>query len=65
MEKSEFEFVCEDMPRLPEDMALAMAYVPFQINLISYDSSDALSNGTLFPELNKNFYGGKCFGEQV
>ena len=43
-------------------MPLAMAYVPFQTELVTYTSSEALCNGTLFPELDKKFYGGKCCG---
>lgn len=54
--------VCEDLPKLPKCMVPAMAYVPFQTELITYTSSEALYNGTLFPELDKKFYGGKCFG---
>lgn len=65
MEKQEGMFVCENMPRLPEDTVIAMAYIPFQTDFTSYDSDVALSKGTLFPELNKEFYGGKCFGEQM
>ncbi len=53
---------CKTMPKLPSDVVLAMAYVPFQIELITYNSNDALCNGTLFPELDKKFYGGKCCG---
>lgn len=37
--------------RLPEDMPLAMAYVPFQQWGKVYDSGEALDNGTLFPDL--------------
>ena len=43
---------------------IAMAYVPFQTELITYTSMEALCNGTLFPELDKNFYGGKCCGSK-
>ena len=39
-----------------EDFPLAMAYVPWQQNLILYESlEEAFCNGTLFPELNKPF----------
>ena len=54
--------VCKTMPKLPECPVVAMAYVPFQTDLITYKSEEALCNGTLFPELDKKFYGGKCCG---
>ena len=54
--------ICKTMPKLPECPVVAMAYVPFQTDLITYTSSEGFSNGTLFPELDKKFYGGKCCG---
>ena len=42
---------------LPENTALAMAYVPFQTEFDVYDASAAMKNGTLFPGLNKPFTG--------
>ena len=42
---------------LPEDPVPAMAYVPFQQYGATYQP--ALDNGTLFPDLNKPFAGGK------
>lgn len=62
MESLNLNCNCKTMPKLPSDVVLAMAYVPFQIELITYNSNDALCNGTLFPELDKKFYGGKCCG---
>ena len=56
--------VCEDLPKLPQYMVTAMAYVPFQTELVTYTSMEALYNGTLFPELDKKFYGGKCCGSK-
>ncbi len=53
--------VCKVMPKLPEEVVPAMAYVPFQVDLVTYTCDEALNNGTLFPTLDKNFYGGKCF----
>lgn len=41
--------------RFPKNTPLAMAYVPYQQWGEVYDSSDALENGTLFPELNYPF----------
>ena len=37
--------------RLPKDMPLAMAYVPFQQWGDVHSSEDALESGTLFPDL--------------
>lgn len=42
---------------MPENAALAMAYVPYQQMGEVYDAMTALRNGTLFPELNKKFTG--------
>ncbi len=53
---------CKTMLKLPVDVVVAMAYVPFQTEVITYKSDEALCKGTLFPELDKNFYGGKCCG---
>ena len=44
---------------LPEDPVPAMAYVPFQQYRATYQPEQALDNGTLFPDLNKPFSGGK------
>lgn len=62
MEQNNCKCVCKTMPHLPETTVVAMAYVPFQTELITYTSEEALCNGTLFPELDKKFYGGKCCG---
>lgn len=62
MENMDYNCDCKTMPKLPIDMVVAMAYVPFQTELITYKSEEALCNGTLFPELDKKFYGGKCCG---
>ena len=45
---------------LPETVATTMAYIPFQTNTTEYTPEAALKNGTLFTDLNKPFYGGKC-----
>ena len=39
--------------RLPENMPLAMAYVPYQ----SYAENTALAKGTIFPSLDLPFLG--------
>ncbi len=54
--------ICKEMDHLPTNTVLAIAYVPFQTELMTYTSKEALNNGTLFPELDKKFYGGKCCG---
>ncbi|MCI8860343.1 MAG: spore coat associated protein CotJA [Lachnospiraceae bacterium] len=42
-------------------MAIAMAYVPWQFMHETYEPDKALQYGTIFPELNKPFYGkGGC-----
>lgn len=43
--------------RLPEDMPIAMAYVPVQFWEKPYDNATALSRGTIFPSLDKPFIG--------
>ncbi len=43
---------------LPEDATVTMAYVPLQLELVTYDEDKALCSGTLFPVLNKPFLGG-------
>ncbi len=49
----------EVMTEFPADAVVAMAYIPFQFMGETYEPEKALMNGTLFPELNKPFYG-KC-----
>lgn len=63
MENNECRCVCRDLPKLPADPVVAMAYVPMQTELVTYPSAEGFNNGTLFPELNKKFYGGKCCGQ--
>lgn len=40
-----------------ENMSIAMAYVPWQHWRSTYEPDKALMIGTIFPELNKPFYG--------
>ncbi len=47
----------EQRPALPADAAVTMAYVPLQLELVSYDKGEGLDNGTIFPALNKPFMG--------
>ena len=44
----------------PDCLPVAMAYVPRQTFGRTYDLDQALSVGTIFPELNKPFCGGGC-----
>lgn len=45
-------------PQKPVDtMALTMAYVPWQQFSETYEPAKALKQGTIFPELDKPFYG--------
>ena len=55
-----------DAPVLPvpsaasaQQPALAMSYVPMQALRSAYAPEEALAAGTLFPELDKPFQGGK------
>ncbi len=45
---------------LPVDTAVTMAYVPYQTDSAVYCAETALANGTLFPCLDKKFYGGNA-----
>ncbi len=45
------------MSALPENPQVAMAYVPFQTDMTTYDEMTALKCGTLFPVLSKPFLG--------
>lgn len=62
MEKNNSKCICENLPQMPENTVVTMAYVPMQTDLSTYPCNEALNNGTLFPELNKRFFGGKCNG---
>lgn len=45
---------------LPNNTTVTMAYVPYQLDANAYCPEVALQNGTLFPALDKPFFGGKC-----
>ena len=52
---------CPDKSDPLSGMAIAMAYVPWQLMNETYEPDKALQYGTIFPELNKPFYGkGGC-----
>ena len=48
----------DGVPALPEDAAVTMAYVPFQLSTARYADEEALCRGTLFTSLNKPFLRG-------
>ena len=51
--------------KLPENPVYAMAYVPFQQEQPKvYSPDQGLVAGTMFPSLDKPFYGGKCGDEK-
>ena len=51
------------LSRLPKKPVAAMAYVPFQKNDSEiFTPAQGFALGTMFPELNKPFYGSKCGG---
>ena len=46
---------------MPKRTSEAMAYVPFQqFDSPTYSPLQGLESGTMFPVLNKPFYGKKC-----
>ncbi len=49
-----------DISVLPDPMVLAMSYMPMQIFKDMYDVHEGFKSGTVFPELDKPFLGGKC-----
>lgn len=47
----------------PKETSEAMAYIPFQPNnAATYGAMQGFENGTMFPSLNKPFFGSKCTG---
>ena len=49
------------LSRFPEKTSEAMAYVPFQPdNAPTYSPMQGFASGTMYPTLNKPFYGSKC-----
>lgn len=54
------------IPALPKKTVEAMAYVPFQPNdAETYTAVRAFEAGTMFPALNKPWYGDKCRGMKL
>lgn len=51
---------CVETPRNRNDGILTMAFVDMQPLDNVYSMSDAFISGTLFPNLDKPFYGGVC-----
>lgn len=54
------EYFSISLSPLPDNAAVAMAYVPFQTDTSVYDDTKALEEGTLFPVLNKPFLAAGC-----
>ncbi len=51
------------LSKFPKSTPEAMAYVPFQKNDAKiYSATQGFAAGTMFPTLNKPFYGSKCGG---
>ena len=51
---------------IPEDPSLAIAYVRWQEMGRVYEPEEAFTNGTLFPDLDKPFYGRRArYGMQA
>lgn len=51
------------IPPLPEKTVEGMAYVPFQPNgAQTYTATRGFEAGTMFPTLDKPWYGEKCRG---
>lgn len=49
------------LSRFPEKTSESMAYVPFQPdNAPTYSPMQGFASGTMYPTLNKPFYGSKC-----
>jgi hypothetical protein len=51
-------------PAIPYDASVTMAYIPLQEGLETYSEEVGLSNGTIFPQLNKVFKGGMVANEK-
>ncbi len=47
----------EEQDALPSDATVTMAYVPLQLEVITYENEKGLDDGTIFPALNKPFMG--------
>lgn len=61
MEIKEFINEYYGLPQFPKEVSEAMAYVPFQKNgTETYSPAQGFVSGTMFPSLNKPFYGSKC-----
>ena len=59
MEHIELNCDCMNMPKLPCNMVIAMAYVPWQEFKNISNLKDGYHNGTIFKDLDKPFIGGK------
>ena len=51
------------LTEFPEKTPFAMAYVPFQaLATETYSADHGFAMGTMYPNLDKPFYGSKCGG---
>lgn len=65
MEPYESVFFDYGISPIPKDATEAMAYVPFQPNNAPiYNPLQGFEAGTMFPSLDKPFYGCKCEGDK-
>lgn len=49
------------LEKFPKETPFAMAYVPYQaLATETYSPDQGFATGTMYPMLNKPFYGGKC-----
>lgn len=64
MNTEENAFMYKGISSLPENPAVTMAYIPFQLDTTEYSPDTALNNGTLFVDLNKPFLGGAYIGKR-
>lgn len=63
IEKIMFDYGIAPLPNSPVE---AMAFVPFQpVNPKLYGAIQGFESGTMFPTLNKPFYGAKCTDDRA
>lgn len=56
----------QNRPAFPEDAALAIAYVKWQEFGNIYEAEEGFAHGTIFPNLDKPFYGRRArYGMQT
>ena len=56
----------QNRPAFPEEAALAIAYVKWQEFGNVYEAEEGFAHGTIFPDLDKPFYGRRArYGMQT